>query len=158
MCELVNYYVFDAAALVLAQVLTDNKSCNCFVPYRHNQQRALPLGRADSKGLRICITFRNAMNAICCPVRKNICYAGLPSLATDLASMGTSSQSQNTVCTLVHCYTARQNKLPAVFDWMAFYMRRAPSRTNLCAQHMYINLQEMYFYTTCTDVVSKRAR
>lgn len=99
MCELVNYYVFDAAALVLAQVLTGNKSCDCFVPYWHNQRCALRLGCADSKELRIYITFQNTMKATCCPVCKNIWHAALLSLAKVLASLGTSGQSPNSVYT-----------------------------------------------------------
>lgn len=42
-----------------------------------------------------------------------------------------------------------------VFGWMAFYMRRVSNRTYLCAQVIHINLQQMYFYVICTNVVSK---
>lgn len=157
MCVKLGNRLFDAVAVVLAQVFWQTPKLAAVLRHidtTNNAHFSLAAPVAKGKDSHN-IAEHHKHYLLPCAQEYLVCQLIEPRYSSRMVT-GTSGQSLTAICMLYISKQCTAKWTPYGFRMDGFFHRhRASSRTNLCAQHMYINLQEMYFYITCTNVVFK---
>lgn len=157
MCVKLGNRLFDAVAIVLAQVFWQTPKLAAVLRHidtTNNAHFSLAAPVAKGKDSHN-IAEHHKHYLLPCAQEYLVCQLIEPRYSSRMVT-GTSGHSLTAICMLYISKQCTAKWTPYGFRMDGFFHRhRASSRTNLCAQHMYINLQEMYFYITCTNVVFK---